>query len=259
MLLQGKILSCKVCNKEFYVSISILKRGKKCCSRKCAGVLRQKRKDLNCKICNKKFSVRLSIYKNGRKFCSAFCRDKSPEYHPNKGKGIKVCKICSKKFINYCKTTLYCSNRCRGISKRSKRIVTYCKVCKKKIISTEYRHNLGLGKYCSKKHEGIGRRINVTRIRYASDFNSKLKEQIRKRDNYTCQLCGITEEEHIVVLGRVLDIHHVDYNKQNSKEDNLLTLCRQCNLRVNFNREHWNEYFKELMKNGYKRNLSCNI
>ena len=53
------------------------------------------------------------------------------------------------------------------------------------------------------------------------------------------------EEEHIVVVGSVLDVHHIDYNKKNNKENNLLTLCRFCHTRTNFNRNTWIVWFKE--------------
>ena len=43
-------------------------------------------------------------------------------------------------------------------------------------------------------------------------------------------------------------VHHIDYNKQNCKENNLITLCLQCNNRVNSNRNYWKEYFQNKSK-----------
>lgn len=76
-------------------------------------------------------------------------------------------------------------------------------------------------------------------------FNESLKEFIRKRDDYECQNCHMTEEENIIIRGRVLDVHHIDYNKDNCLESNLITLCNQCNVRANYNRDYWQVYFKE--------------
>jgi hypothetical protein len=59
---------------------------------------------------------------------------------------------------------------------------------------------------------------------YGLEFNEELKEQIRKRDNYTCQECGISQEE----LGYKLHVHHIDFNKQNNNAMNLVSLCRGC-------------------------------
>ena len=55
----------------------------------------------------------------------------------------------------------------------------------------------------------------------------------------------MTEEEHLMIIGQVLNVHHIDYNKQNCKEENLTSLCRQCNLRVNCNRDYWEKYFNK--------------
>ena len=77
---------------------------------------------------------------------------------------------------------------------------------------------------------------------YDEKFNKKLKEKIRKRNNYICQSCGILEN------GRKLTIHHIDYNKKNNKSNNLIALCVGCNSKVNFDRDDWTKYFQEKMK-----------
>jgi hypothetical protein len=70
-------------------------------------------------------------------------------------------------------------------------------------------------------------------------FYKKLKLVIRTRDNYTCQLCGKTEHE----LGYTLSIHHIDFDKGNTNETNLITLCKSCNSKVNFGRG-WIQFFQ---------------
>ncbi len=82
---------------------------------------------------------------------------------------------------------------------------------------------------------------------YPSEYTSYLRKKIRERDNFECQECDMTEEEHLSVYGRVLDIHHIDYNKQNCNENNLITLCHQCNLRANYNRKYWKNYYQEII------------
>ena len=86
-------------------------------------------------------------------------------------------------------------------------------------------------------------RGGITYEPYSSDFNEKLKLKIRYRDNHTCQICGMTEEEHLIVLGDSLYVHHIDYNKKNSRENNLISLCNQCHSRTNYNREYWIDFF----------------
>ena len=85
----------------------------------------------------------------------------------------------------------------------------------------------------------------ISKEGYPCKFNDFLKEKIRKRDNYTCQNCDMTDEEHLIVCGKVLSVHHIDYNKKNCDKSNLITVCNQCNVRANFNRDYWKNYFQD--------------
>jgi len=67
----------------------------------------------------------------------------------------------------------------------------------------------------------------------------KLTEQIRERDDHTCQLCGIPELE----CERRLHVHHKDYNKNNVDPCNLISLCITCHIKTNSNRDYWLKYF----------------
>ena len=89
----------------------------------------------------------------------------------------------------------------------------------------------------------------INENQYPLIFNNKLKEKIRKRDGYKCLCCGITEYQHKDKFNKVLCVHHVDYNKQNCEEKNLITLCNKCNIKVNKNRDYWYAYFTYVMEN----------
>ena len=69
-----------------------------------------------------------------------------------------------------------------------------------------------------------------------------LRAEVRKRDNYTCQMCGITENK----LNKKLHTHHIDYDPKNNRLDNLITLCTTCHIQTNFNRQWWIDYFLEI-------------
>lgn len=77
---------------------------------------------------------------------------------------------------------------------------------------------------------------------YSPEFNDRLKEQIRQRDNYQCLLC-VTPEN-----GRNHDVHHIDYNKKNSIPHNLITLCVPCHGKTSHHRKHWRLLFTQFMK-----------
>lgn len=139
----------------------------------------------------------------------------------------------------------------------------YC-TCGKRISITSGVYGSGLCRSCSKKlqfkditnHGMFGRKRpeikgknnpnyihGMSKFPYPLEFNCELKEKIRLRDNYECTCCGMSEEEHLIVIGKVLNIHHIDYNKMNCKESNLITTCSWCNLRANTNRKYWLEFY----------------
>lgn len=80
-------------------------------------------------------------------------------------------------------------------------------------------------------------------IPYCSRFNGAFKEQIRERDNRTCQLCGKLEIDN----GTKLPVHHIHYDKENCYPD-CVALCISCNSVVNANRHLWEEYFMGLLE-----------
>lgn len=55
---------------------------------------------------------------------------------------------------------------------------------------------------------------------YPLGWNDTFREQIRYRDGYKCQDCGVPEVEN----GRRLEVHHIDCDKNNLTVDNLITL-----------------------------------
>jgi hypothetical protein len=129
----------------------------------------------------------------------------------------------------------------------------YCE-CDKEICYDTFINGSGLCRSCATKLQ-LQDPINhpmwedgLSRLPYPIEFNHKLKESIRDRDNHECQLCHIKEKE----LDRKLDIHHIDYNKLNCEDINLITLCNPCNVKVNINRDYWFAYFKEIINQIYQ-------
>jgi len=160
----------------------------------------------------------------------------NPNYKDGRSSKSYVCKCGNKITIN---TALYGKGKCQkcvGIlsSKRMKR-------CNPNTIPG-MKEQQRIRMSGNKNHSWVDGRSYKN---YPKEFTPALKDLIRKRDNYQCQNpeCNMTEEEHIIVYGRVLDVHHIDYNKKNCKETNLITLCKQCNIRANSNRNYWQERY----------------
>ena len=76
---------------------------------------------------------------------------------------------------------------------------------------------------------------------YTTDWTKTLRRSIRERDKYVCQFCSKQQGDI------ALDVHHIDYNKKNCSPNNLITLCRTCNVKANFNKEKWIKYFHKKM------------
>lgn len=85
---------------------------------------------------------------------------------------------------------------------------------------------------------------------YGLVWTKQLKESIRERDNYVCQLC----KKHQSQLKRKLTVHHIDYIKINTFTFNLISLCVFCHALTNFNRNHWTSFFRNYMEEKYGYN-----
>ena len=75
-------------------------------------------------------------------------------------------------------------------------------------------------------HGKEGMRGNLGTNPYGPGFTKKLKEEIRIRDNFACQICDIKETT------RKHCVHHIDGNKNNNSARNLTTLCIECHGRL---------------------------
>ena len=203
-----------------------------------------------CKICYKKFKC---LGKHIRTHNIT-----SEEYYLKYIGNKTYCDVCDEKTPFGTLRTGYhqfCSVKCHNIAQtgitfsRKEHIKKYCIIC-----SSEFEVMPCFGYYktcsdeCRKKHYTNlrsgknnpswlgGKSFEI----YGKEFNKELKQKIRKRDNYTCQECGYTEEQ----LGYNLHIHHINYIKKNNDESNLISLCKSCHSKTNFNRRDWIKYYK---------------
>lgn len=74
---------------------------------------------------------------------------------------------------------------------------------------------------------------------YPRKFDRILRSLVRERDDFTCRECDHTEKQ----LGYNLSVHHIDYNKENCDMNNLISLCKSCHAKTNFNRQDWIKYY----------------
>ena len=271
---QGKWISkrkevkCDTCDKIISLPLSLIKKHKHhFCSKKCMGKGQSKfrigknnptwkggKVEVKCEICEKTFLAHTSM---NQRFCSEKCMLNA--LHKHNYKQIKIkCKQCGKIFnrtLSHIKRrpNPFCSKDCSN-KYFTNRIDVKCAFCGKTLKRIPSNIKKIRGCFCNRKcfgnfvknycngENGFNWRGGISKEPYSFDFNDKLKEQIRKRDNYTCQKCGNKSN------GRKLSIHHIDYQKKNTNPTNLIALCVSCNSKVNANREHWTNYFQETME-----------
>lgn len=101
------------------------------------------------------------------------------------------------------------------------------------------------GEHFSEKTEFKGLGIKQ---KYPKEFNRALKERIKERDNYACQNCGISQYQYLLLKGRKLSVHHIDFNKSHSEDANLITLCKECHSLVHIYGESWQNIFELAVK-----------
>ncbi len=85
---------------------------------------------------------------------------------------------------------------------------------------------------------------------YCPKFNNEFKERVRAFFNYTCGICGKTQE----IAGHKLCVHHINYEKMvccNDVKPLLIPLCRTCHTTTNHNRDYWEKVLTKKVMEEY--------
>lgn len=228
---------CRVCEKPLTGANS------KYCSWECKikhGIILRTH---TCITCKEVFTTKRGNHKTKGKptYCSRECFGKSYSCKNNHSwKGIReerFCLTCKSVFVikkTADKTKLYCNKICKMNRIRIKLMRTEeCGFCK--ILFTKPKAVRGFkycGIECSNKAHSIKMRNknNPNYLHgkanngYPVEWNKSFKKLIRDRDDFICQLCYMTEEQH----GKKLCVHHIDFDRFNLDPENLITLCKYC-------------------------------
>ena len=194
---------------------------------------------ITCLFCDGLYTIDRPSRLGKSKYCSRECKDEHRKYllGPDSfrwNSSKKNCLECGNEIFvkkSAFDTVKYCSNECRHKA-NSKRV-----------------SGKGNCFYID------GRHLNGDT--YPKEFNTVLKEKIRKRFKNRCALCG----KHQKYQETKFDVHHIDHNKHNQNEGNLIPVCDSChrwvhNLRFQLIKEwnlwedqpdeiHWDRSWKE--------------
>lgn len=83
---------------------------------------------------------------------------------------------------------------------------------------------------------------------YCQGWTKEYKEFIKERDGYKClnPYCSSKNPDDLTV-------HHVDYNKKSCELENLITICRSCNARANYDRNWHKSWYQVIIYRRYSR------
>ena len=180
-------------------------KGKKFCSRTCSNLNRWGAKDFGgrvtkktCGNCGKEFEVRRSEKKRAWKTCSVECAN-ARRSATHKGKVVSE----SQK-----------EKQSKAMSGRK--------------LTKEHRESIGKGVAGKKNARWVDGRSweKEGAGDYNFEFTAVLKTTVKKRDGFKCRKCAEDGTNF------KLFVHHIDMDKHNNSEDNLVTVCHSCHSKI---------------------------
>lgn len=264
---------CQFCNKEIN-----FRKKRTYCTKECEKQEGIRKRTFVCTQCKETF-----VFKKGEKkikktkktdniFCSRSCWNKHQTGSNNVSwtgvKRFRNCTVCNDQFLIKCSNQLnrkYCSINC--YKKDPKRLIELiCEICNQKFLSKRKKKTYYVTKFCSRKCADLKHSLRMkgngnsnyfhgeSELPYSGVWRIQDKENIRIRDNYECQLCSIKQTDSY----QKLHVHHIDFNKANHSEENLIALCKPCHMRIHgkHTRNIWKEKLLNLLKEKKKyRNM----
>lgn len=242
--------TCPTCGTQFCFKPS---RPKKYCSPECHAIGGKpsnpdKMETKQCPECGKPFSC----YKCWpQEYCSRECRKKHSQ-----ATRVYTCIGCGKGFEWWkSQPRRYCSRPCAAKNTmtniRRWKPTAFKATCEQCGVTYKTTPRATRGRFCSRACWNLWIEANAPAGEnhpnwrggchpfYGANWDQQ-RRATRRRDRYTCQDCGKTEEE----LGVHLDVHHIkrfgdftDYREAN-QSSNLLSLCQKCHTIRDWNGEY---------------------
>ena len=127
-----------------------------------------------------------------------------------------------------------CSEEIKNKQLESLRFTTNCAYCGQEIIRSKSKaENSRSGLYfCCREHKNLAQRLDsgeqfeaIRPIHYGFTLNDYRLKALQSYE-HKCAICGWNEDE------RILEVHHIDSNRENNEIDNLIILCPICHRKI---------------------------
>jgi hypothetical protein len=188
------------------------------------------------KTCKKMLGIKKDFTSNQRKFLALKMKELAKR---KKGKtweelyGVKRAKEMSKKAKRR-RLTMAQKNHLRKVnigvrpSMKTKQKMSMSRIGKTWIIlygeneAKKKRIKLSLKKLGKNNHFYLN---GKSKLPYPIKWCPSMKKDILVRDK-KCAICGISDKKHKIIFHRHLDVHHIDGDKDNLNDFNLISLCK---------------------------------
>lgn len=185
--------------------------------------------NIRCLHCN---SLIEGNYRKIKKFCNSSCFASYNNLKKDKHK--KICLQCNCDYYTSCGHSKFCSYKCSNINKRAEKVAVECDWCKITFQKKRSRINLSYKHFCKNecKRDYFKNNPNDRGIFHGHNGKS-VKSSYRKIafDNYEhkCYYCGYNK------FVDVLQVHHIDENRNNNTLSNLQIVCPTCHSEIHKN------------------------
>lgn len=232
------LVSCSNCQTEFERRPSRVKEsGDNFCSVSCRREYQQTLKvTLTCANCDSEFRrLESQLHHSENAYCTKQCRNE----HYEKKRVSTSCDYCGEKYeIQPSKLEngegKFCSYECYGQYRIDNRPTRPCSNCGVEVSRQAADLERVEKAFCSTNchteyliEQSQGKEPEA--VHYGPDWK-EIREEVRDRDEWTCQGCGKTEED----LGYTLHVHHIIPFEQHesptraNRKNNLVSLCARC-------------------------------
>ena len=127
-----------------------------------------------------------------------------------------------------------CQSEARLSQHASSNTILTCAYCNKEFSRNNSKlNNSRSGLYfCCREHKDLAARLNagkdfdVIRPDHYGDITLNYRLTAFRRYEHKCSVCGWAEDEDI------LEVHHIDENREHNEADNLIILCPICHRKL---------------------------